>query len=93
MRLTLVSFHLYLPSCHSLKDKRRVLQGLKTRIRNRLNVSVAEVEGHETWQRSTLAIAWVSTDGGGIDKTIAALDKLIEARGELQVIDMQRFDY
>lgn len=93
MRLTLVRFQIYLPSCHSLKEKRRLLQGIKTRLRSRLNVSVAEVEFQETWQRSTLAVAWVSADGCGIDQTMEALSKLIEYRSEVQIVDAQRSDF
>jgi len=93
LRLTLITFEFYLPVSHSLKDKRRVIQGLKTRIRNRLNVSVAEVEYQESWQRSVLAVAWVSSDGSSIDKTISILDKLIVNQDEVQVVKAVRSDY
>ncbi len=93
MRLTLVTFELYLPGSGSLKDKRRVIRSLKERIRNRLNVSVAEVDHQEKWQRALLAVAWVSADGSGIDKTLNILDGLIEMRGDLQVLRTERLDY
>ena len=93
MRLTLVTFELYLPGSGSLKDKRRVIKSLKERIRNRLNVSVAEVSRQEKWQRALLAVAWVSADGSGIDKTLNTLDGLIEMRGDLQVLRTERLDY
>jgi len=93
VKLTLVTFELYLPGSGSLKDKRRVIRSLKERIRNRLNVSVAEVSRQEKWQRALLAVAWVSADGSGIDKTLNTLDRIIEMRGDLQVLRTERLDY
>ena len=48
---------LFLPESHSLKHKRAVLSSLKERLHNRFNVSVAEVDHNDLWQRSTLALA------------------------------------
>ncbi|MBL8222124.1 MAG: DUF503 domain-containing protein, partial [Bryobacterales bacterium] len=47
-----LTLELHLPDSHSLKDKRSVVKGLKDRLRHRFNVSVAEIGGHDTWQRS-----------------------------------------
>lgn len=92
MRITLVLYHLYIPSCHSLKEKRSIVKGLKESVKKRLNVSIAEVENQDKWQRSTLAVVWVSTDGRGIDQTMNLLDKLMEARSEAQLLRVERRD-
>jgi uncharacterized protein len=47
---------------HSLKDKRQVVKSLKDRLRERFNVSVAEIDHLDSWQSSTLAVATVSRD-------------------------------
>lgn len=60
MRLTLLIYDLYFPHCQSLKDKRRILNGIKDLVRSRLNVSIAEVDFEDKWQRSRLAITWVT---------------------------------
>ena len=41
----------------SLKQKRGVVRSISRRLRNRFNVSVAEVGGQGTWQRAVLGIA------------------------------------
>jgi uncharacterized protein YlxP (DUF503 family) len=41
----------------SLKGKRHVLRGLKERVKHRFNVSIAEVDHGDLWQRATLAVA------------------------------------
>jgi uncharacterized protein YlxP (DUF503 family) len=58
----LLTLQLHIEHAHSLKEKRHVLTSLKDRLRNRFNVSVAEVDGQDTWQRSVVAIATVSGD-------------------------------
>lgn len=47
----------------SLKQKRGVVRSIAKRLRNRLNVSVAEVGGQDTWQRAVLGLATVAASG------------------------------
>ena len=47
LRLTL-----FLPENHSLKGKRQVLRAIKDRVRNKFNVSIAESDSHDLWQRA-----------------------------------------
>ena len=58
----LLTLQLHIEHAHSLKEKRHVLQGLKDRLRKRFNVSVAEVDGQDTWQASVVAVVMVSRD-------------------------------
>lgn len=51
---------LYLPYSSSLKEKRKIVHGLVSRIRKRFNVSISEVEFHDLWQRSGLGFSAVS---------------------------------
>ena len=46
---------------HSLKEKRAVLQRILTRLKQKFNVSVAEVDYQDTWQRTKIAIAVVAS--------------------------------
>ncbi|MCS7254296.1 MAG: DUF503 domain-containing protein [Armatimonadota bacterium] len=62
----------------SLKDKRRILQSLISRIRNNFNVSITEVDYKDERARAKLAIACVSTDGEFATKTINRIISLIE---------------
>jgi uncharacterized protein YlxP (DUF503 family) len=82
-----VSFHI--PGSGSLKSKRLVLKSLKDRIRQRFNVSVAEVDHWDLWQRSTLGVAVVSRDGRFADSVIAKVLDLLEAEADISIIDIQ----
>ncbi len=56
------AWELQLAGCQSLKDKRRVIKSLKDRLHARFNVSVAEVDHQDSWQRAALAASVVSND-------------------------------
>jgi len=65
-----------IPDSRSLKDKRRIINALKGRLRGRFNVSIAEVDGQGLWQFSTLAVAQVSNDSRYVN---GSLEKLVDA--------------
>ena len=61
----LIEVRLHLNDSHDLKGKRKVLHSLKAQLRQRFGASVAEVDGQDTWQRTTLVCALVG--GGEVD--------------------------
>jgi uncharacterized protein YlxP (DUF503 family) len=60
--VTLLTIELVIPHAQSLKDKRREVRGIKDRIRNKFNASVAEVGYQDKWQRAVLAVCLVGSD-------------------------------
>ena len=62
MVIGLLTLDLHFPGARSLKDKRQALRSLETKIRNRFNVSIAEVEHQDLWQRARVAVVSVNTD-------------------------------
>ena len=78
---------LHLPDVGSLKGKRHALKGLKERVRARFEVSVAEVDHHDLWQRATLALACVSHDSRHANEVVSKAMDFIEEHVEGRVID------
>lgn len=66
-----------IPGARSLKDRRRVVNGLKDRLRARLPVSVAEVGELERHQVATLAVAVVSGDSDRCRQLLGAARSLV----------------
>jgi uncharacterized protein YlxP (DUF503 family) len=64
-----------LENSHSLKDKRHVLQSLKTRLHNKFNVAVAEIEYQDLWQRAALAAVTVSSDRVHAEKVLQSVEE------------------
>lgn len=69
---------LYLPENHSLKGKRGVLNKIKARVANAFNVSVAECEAHDLWQRAVLGFSRVGTDASDVDGALRQVVRFIE---------------
>ena len=74
----ILEIRLHVNDSGSLKSKRKVVRSLKDQIRQRFGASVAEIGGHDTWQRSVLLCALV----GGAETTARAdeLERFVEAR-------------
>lgn len=60
MPIAYLTLELRIEGAHSLKDKRQVLRSVKDRLRNSYNISVAEIEVSDQWQRATLGVVAIS---------------------------------
>ncbi len=69
---------LYLPENHSLKGKRGILNKIKSRVGNTFNVSVAECDAHDLWQRAVLGFSRVGTDASDVDAALRQVVRFIE---------------
>jgi hypothetical protein len=72
MNIGLLTLEIFLPDSHSLKEKRFVIRSLKDRLR-KFNISIAECDHQELWQRSTMGIVSISSDHGVLEKTLNAV--------------------
>ena len=61
---------LFIPEGHSLKGKRQVLQSLKNRLREKFNLSVAEVGEQDLWQKSILGLACVANESSHVNQVL-----------------------
>ncbi len=80
---------LHLPDGHSLKAKRQVLSSLKTRLCQTYNVSVAEVDDHDLWQRATLGIACVANEARHVNGVLDKALNVIRANPRVELLESQ----
>ena len=81
---------LRLPENSSLKDKRRVLKSITTRIRNRFNVSIAEVDDHDLWQLATLGVCCVGNNSRYISEVLSkVVDFIVDGRFEIEILNYE----
>ena len=78
---------LYLPGISSLKGKRRILKGLNNRIRNKFNVSIAELDVHDKWQIAIIGIACINKDRSRIDQVLNHVVGFIESTPDILLTD------
>ncbi len=86
MHAAALQIELRIPESRSLKAKRSVLQSVVADLRNRMSVSVAEIDHHDEWQRSTVGVALVATGAAELDRRIAAIERMLRERVDLEVL-------
>jgi len=89
MLVAICQFELLIPGSNSLKAKRFVLSSLKTRLRNKFNISIAEVDSNDKWQRATLGLSIVANERRFLDQTISQILNHIDDENDVEVIDHQ----
>jgi uncharacterized protein YlxP (DUF503 family) len=89
MFIGVCTIEIHIPDSGSLKTKRHSLRSLKDRIRNKFNVSVAEVDDNDLWQKVTLAVAAVSNDKSHLNQTMDHVLNLVRSVPELSLLDYQ----
>ena len=58
----ILTVELHFPENGSLKGKRKYVKTAKAHLHERFGASVAEVDHHALWQRSTLSVACVARE-------------------------------
>ena len=83
------TIELHIPEPNSLKAKRKVIKSIISRVKNKFNVSIAEVGYHDKWQRSVLGIAVVSTAQDHANGTLSKVVNFVEAMYVAELLDYQ----
>ncbi len=79
MIVGLCTIELYIPDSHSLKAKRQVIRSLKQRLRDKFNVSVAEVGEQDLWQKALLGIACVANESAYVNQVLDQAVNLVRS--------------
>ena len=89
MIVGLCTVELHFPDSLSLKSKRKILVSLKTRLQNRFNVSIAEIEEMDLWQKAILGIASVANETARVNQTLDHVLNDIRANPSLELVRSQ----
>lgn len=89
MTVASLTLELMIYGAGSLKAKRQVVRSLRERIRNKFNVSVAEVGEMDAWQRSTIAVAIVSNDQRFANQVLCKIADLVNSNGEVTMVGQE----
>jgi uncharacterized protein len=81
---------LRLPDNLSLKGKRQVVKSVTARLKNKFNVSVAEVEDNDLWQLATIGICFVSNDKRFTNEVLSkAVEFVVNSQGDFEMLDYE----
>ncbi len=90
MFAAVVVFELFIPDCHTLKQKRSVLRPMVDGLHRRLRVSAAEVAHQDTWQRADIGIAAVSGSHAHVVDVLDAVERFVWSFPEVEVLAQRR---
>lgn len=76
-----------------MKDKRRVLKSIRTRLTRQFNVAIAEIDNHDTWQTSVICVVSVGTDPGYLHGLMERAVAWIEKNRPDAVIERYTIEY
>jgi uncharacterized protein len=82
----LCTIELFIAGSQSLKDKRQVLLSLKDRLRQKFNLSVAEINDQDLWQKAVLAFACVANDGRHVNQVLDQALNLIKNNPAVEIL-------
>ena len=90
MNVGVCKIRLRLPENLSLKGKRQVLKSIIAQVRNKFNVSVAEVDDNDLWQLATLGICYVSNNKRHTNRVLSkVVDFIVNGRFEVEILDYE----
>ena len=78
----ILTLHLHIPGCASLKEKRGRLKPLITRLHCEFNISAAEMELQDKWQEAIIACAVIGNDRAHVEQSLQAISKWVEGNWE-----------
>lgn len=77
----------FIPEAASLKDKRAVLNRMKDRVKNSYNVSVAEIDHQDLWQRTTFALVAAASSKEAAEREVQRAIRLFESNPEWELTE------
>jgi len=89
MNVGICKITLRLPENSSLKGKRQVLKSIISRIQNRFNAAVAEIDGQDSWHTAVIGVCCISNDRRFTNRS---LSKVVDFVADSH-IDAEMLDY
>jgi uncharacterized protein len=86
--LGLLTIHLEIPGCTSLKEKRSRLKPLLSRLHREFNISVAEIDRQDSWQEAVIACSQVTSDPNTTMRSLQSISSWLEnSWPDLNILD------
>lgn len=88
MNAGVCKIRLHLPENQSLKEKRRIVKSIISRLRNQYNISIAEVDDQDLWQLATLGITCVSNHNQHVGEILSkVINFIVQNYPDLEIVE------
>ena len=85
-----MTFRLYAPWVHSLKEKRSIVKSLIAKLRNRYHVSAAEIDEQDTYHIIVIGVAAIVPHNAMADSLMEDISLFVEENMDAEIIDEER---
>ncbi len=89
MHIGVCKIKLYLPESQSLKEKRRILKSLIARLKNKFNISIAEVDTLDMHQSAVIGVVSVANETKFVNQILSQCVRFIEANSSVVLLDYE----
>ena len=90
MNIAVMSFRLYAPWVHSLKEKRMIVKSIVARLQNRFHVSAAEIEEQDTHQIIVIGVAAIVPHNAMADSLMDEITDFVEQSTDAELLEETR---
>lgn len=87
MKITAITFRLYAPWVHSLKEKRMIVKGLLTKLQNKFHVSAAEIDEQDTHRIIVIGIAAIVPHNAMADSLMDEISAFVEENTDAEILE------
>ena len=88
--ILLLIFELRISYAQSLKDKRRVIKGLKDRLSSRFNISIAELGQLDNWNQSILGVVLIANDRKYLDGQACLIESMVLEVRDIELVTVTK---
>jgi uncharacterized protein YlxP (DUF503 family) len=89
MVIGFLSIEIYLPYSHSLKEKRKRLSGIKSRLTKKYNVAISELEYQNKWQRTKIGMVSLNSQKKPVESLFSKIIEDVEKNIDGQILDYE----
>ncbi len=86
MVVGVLALEFFIEESNSLKDKRQVIKSLLEHIRNRFNVSAAELGELDSWRKSIIGVACISNDQSVANTVLNKILDYVESNPRVAIV-------
>ncbi|MBZ4672282.1 MAG: hypothetical protein JG762_512 [Deferribacteraceae bacterium] len=90
MIIGVLNILLEIPSAFSLKEKRRVLNSLKAKLKSKFNISVAEIGEKDIWNRAEIGVALISDDTSFCNEQLGKVVDFVDNQHDVVVLEINQ---
>ena len=84
--LVFMSIEIYIEASRSLKTKRQIIKSIMDKLRSKFNLSVAEIDYMDQWQRALLGLSMISNDQRVLTRNAAAIENLVREVKDIELL-------